>query len=398
VVTDITPSETEGSSVMVRCALETAIFADLVHTTECVTHCEIRHKKEPVGVCSLLFSQEKSFTAIHEATTKFNIGKVLTADGKAVVSSLIPDDGFVTVRGEAYVTVTFQTAGREFETMVVEIPFSEEISAKGCTNEAILRAGASVKNTKLHMEVKEGEDNRSFTAECEVIVSLKGYRAFEKDVVVDAFCFENDYNLVGESFSSSFPNNYFAQPHKVEGTLHMGDLAKPDQVYCCACPKVVVIGCSAYENEIVVEGILSGNLLYSEEEKLNSTSFEVPFVSNVERSAMSAQSQVSCDAIVTDFVIKMSKNSTAEITAGVKFGFNSFHDRTGFVIRDLIHTGKKETTGCAIETLSVKKGMTMWDMEKFLSLNGDEIMKCNPGLTLPLEDDRKVLVYRQLKD
>jgi len=118
----------------------------------------------------------------------------------------------------------------------------------------------------------------------------------------------------------------------------------------------------------------------------------------VERNVIASLSQVSCDAVVTDFVFKMSKSATAEITARVKFGFNTFHDRTGFVIRDLVHAAEKETNTCAIEIISVRKGMTMWDMEKHLSLNDEEIMKCNPGLTVPLEDDRKVVVYRQLRD
>jgi len=79
VVTDITPSESEGCSVMACCALETVIFADFVTTTDCVTGCDIRRKKI-VGVCESMFSQERGFSVVHEASTKFNISKMLVGE------------------------------------------------------------------------------------------------------------------------------------------------------------------------------------------------------------------------------------------------------------------------------------------------------------------------------
>ena len=84
------------------------------------------------------------------------------------------------------------------------------------------------------------------------------------------------------------------------------------------------------------------------------------------------------------------------VDAGLKFGVNCFDTQKCVVVCGATLLEPKSDDGCAIEVLTGKKGMTLWDVQKYLGMSQEDLLVCNPDLQLPLTQDKKILVYRKI--
>ena len=78
------------------------------------------------------------------------------------------------------------------------------------------------------------------------------------------------------------------------------------------------------------------------------------------------------------------------------FGINCFECEKHVATADVQLLGEKQNDDCGIEILVGKKGMTAWDLQKYLGTSHEDLLACNPDLALPLEHDKKILVYRKI--
>lgn len=387
--------KTSGNIVSVRCVVETRVFAEIKQTAEVVCDCEdINCKTQTVEI-----SQEKAvvnggFTVVDEVEVKHKIGKILLAESSAVISSARCGDDVLTVRGDVYTCITYQTGERNIKSVVVATPFNEELAAEGVNGGCSAWARVSVKNTKLHMEIVEDEDNRSFTVENELSVCASCCETSEKQIVCDAFSLTDEINLVKETFDNCKPCNYFCFSQKIGGIAETDGKPAVDEVLCATNPSAVVVGCHTRGGALSVEGIVCGNLLYLSEEKINSLDFQLPFVIDADCGCNDVCEVVNC--AVCDITAKVIRGAV-NIDADIKFGVNCFDRQKFTAVKDIESLGEKQNCGCAIEVLTGKKGMTMWDLQKYLGIPERDIMACNPDIKIPLESDRKILIYRQIK-
>lgn len=387
--------KTEGNTVSVRCVVETKIYAQIKRSADILTDCQdVNCKTDSVNLCVESSSVNANFTVVDEVEVKHKIGKILLAESNAVLSSVKCGDDVVTAKGSVYTCVTYQTGENNIKSVVIDTPFNEEISADGATCDCIATARLSVKNTKLHMEVVEDEDNRSFTIETELCLNAVCSANQNLQVVTDAFSLTEEINVISDTFENCMPQNYFCFTQKIDGIAETDGKAAVDEILCTTNPKVVAVNNRCNDGTLTVEGILCGNLLYLSEEKIASLDFEIPFVS---------ETDCNCDSIcdvVNAAVVEISAKvirGAVNIDAVVKFGVNCYTTQKFTAVCDIEVLGERQHSGCAIEVLTGKQGMTAWDLQKYLGIAESDIMACNPDLTLPLEKDRKILIYRQIK-
>lgn len=387
--------KTEGNVIFVRCVVETRIYAQIKRNAEVLTDCQdVNCKTNLVELSVEKCSVNTNFTVVDEVEVKHKIGKILLAESNAVVSAIKCGDDTVTVKGSVYTCVTYQTGEKNIKSVVIDTPFNEEISADGATCDCVATARVSVRNTKLHMEVVEDEDNRSFTVETELCLNAICHENQNLQVVTDAFSLTEEINVISDTFENCMPQNYFCFTQKIDGIAETDGKAAVDEILCTTNPKVVAVNNRCNDGTLTVEGILCGNLLYLSEEKIASLDFEIPFVS---------ETDCNCDSIcdvVNAAVVEISAKvirGAVNIDAVVKFGVNCYTTQKFTAVCDIEVLGERQHSGCAIEVLTGKQGMTAWDLQKYLGIAESDIMACNPDLTLPLDRDRKILIYRQIK-
>lgn len=387
-----TTSKTEGNVVLVRCVIETKVFAQATKDADVMTSCEgLNCKTVERQTAEQCADVVHSFTVAEETEVKHRIGKILFADSTAVLTSTKCQGGVLKARGTVFGNVTYQTGERNVRSVLVETPFDEEIAADGCTDDAVICAEVTVKNTKLHIEIAEDEDNRSFTLESQLEIKAQCFATSSKQVVEDAFSLTDELDMAKEEYCTCIPQDSFCFNAKAEG---VAEISSVDEVLCVCAPKAEITGWRDEGMTLCAEGIMSGGIIFLSGEKLCAAPFEIPFEATADcgkagvcGKAYAAVSEVSAKVIRGEVNVEASLKVCA-----VRFEENAF-----CAVRDVDIIGAAKTDGCALELVTGKKGMTLWDLQKLLRIEEKDIFACNPGLTLPLECDRKILLYRQIK-
>ena len=387
--------KTEGNNVLVRCVVETKIYASLKRDADVMTDCQdVSCKTENVEICVEKANINANFTVVDEIEVKHKIGKILLAESNAVLSSVKCGEDCITVKGNVFTCVTYQTGEKNIKSVVIDTPFNEEISADGASGDCTPTARITVKNTKLHMEIVEDEDNRTFTVETELCLNAVCCADKNLQVVADAFSLTEEIKIISDTFETCKPQNYFCFTQKIDGVAETEGKPAVDEILCTTNPKIVVVNSRCNSGSLTVEGILCGSVLYLSEEKISSLDFEIPFVSEADCNCDSMCDVV--NAAVTEISAKVIRGAVS-IVATAKFGVNCYSAQKFAAVCDIEVLGERQHSGCAIEVLTGKQGMTAWDLQKYLGIAESDIMACNPDLTLPLTQDRKILIYRQIK-
>ena len=173
VVVDIS-GKVSGNVIKVKCVVETKIYACVKNEVDLLSSCdELMLKTDVIDTAVRKCTLDKTFSVVDEVELKEKIGKILSADSKAVLSSVSAKGGVVTANGNLYTCVTYLTGEKDvIRSSIVNTSFEEEFSAD-CDDKSVITAFAEAKNVKIHMEISEDGDNRGFTLSCDVNVKIK---------------------------------------------------------------------------------------------------------------------------------------------------------------------------------------------------------------------------------
>ena len=394
VVVDIS-GKVSGNVIKVKCVVETKIYACVKNEVDLLSSCdELMLKTDVIDTAVRKCTLDKTFSVVDEVELKEKIGKILSADSKAVLSSVSAKGGVVTANGNLYTCVTYLTGEKDvIRSSIVNTSFEEEFSAD-CDDKSVITAFAEAKNVKIHMEISEDGDNRGFTLSCDVNVKIKCSEIVSRDIVTDAFSFTHNIEKKTTTFDNCVPQNYFMFTYKADGIIELENKNDVDEILCVTNPRVISVGSKVNGGYVSAEGILSGTLLFLNDGRVDSAEFEVPFVFDI---PCVCQNCIIWDGAVCEISAKVIRGEV-NVDAKVKFGVNCQDVTSVCAVSDVVMLDEKQNCGCAIEVVTGKKGMSSWDLQKFLSAPESEILSCNEGLSFPLEKDRKILIYRQIKN
>lgn len=385
--------KTDGG-VYVRCVVETRFYSENRQCADVLGGCDgVECLMKNVETARLKASADTSFAVSDEIEVKHRIGKILMAQSDAVISSAESGDGLVKVKGCVYTCVTYQAGESDIRSVMAETPFDEELPAEGCSADCAVRAAVGGVNTRIRMEIAEEGENRTFTAEMTVSVSVRCFDTVSVDVVSDAFSVSDELEIVSETFTDCVPRDYFVVAGNAGGTAEK-DGAPVDEILCVTNPAVNVVGCRTDDGVVTLEGVVSGTLIYLGEENVGSLDFEIPFVTDGDCSD-GCVCEAAC-AAVTQMNARLIRGAV-NIDAAVKIGVGCDSVCRFSAVREINAVGERQNCGCAIEVINVGAGMTEWDLRKLTGLGIDEIKACNPDLRLPSDGGQKAVVYRQIK-
>lgn len=390
-----TSYKAESGGIYVKCVVETRVYSNDRDEQDVVTGCEdincktceVETAEQKAAVCS-------SFVVSDEVEVKHRIGKILMAQSAAVLTSAVCGDDSVTVKGNIYTCVTYQAGESDIKSVMTETPFEEELAAEGSDVDCVARAKVESADTKIRVEIAEEGDNKTFTAETTLTVTVKCYLARKQTVVTDAFSMADELELVSRTFTDCLPCDYFAFTKNVSGTAESDGRPDVDEILCVSCPRVNIVGCRSEGRVTTVEGIVTGTLLYLGEEAINSIDFEIPFVTDSDCPDAAVCGVV--NAAVSQVSAKLVRGSV-NVDASVRIGVGCDRVNRFTAVTEINVIGARQNCGCAIEVVSLRQGTTEWDLQKMTGLTMDEIKACNPDLVLPAEKDCKALIYRQIK-
>lgn len=342
----------------------------------------------------LNFSLEENF----ESKNKINKILFKNADVKILDYSLGTD--YFTVEGIVTVNVGYEIGedAKELSHYTNCYKFKEELEKEGITKEGYLMLTSTIDDCDIRAEISESEDNNVVNLSIPISVNYAHILPVTSEVIVDAYSLKSKLNLDIESFKVDGKNLFKILEEKIDGQLVIDDEAPRIIKPVSYCGENVTITNSFKDGDnLILEGVASVNVIYledNENETLNSVIVEVPFSIENRIDDISLDDQITAFAMIKDVDIKCKKGKEINLMLELCISVHSYNTLEEMAITNITEGEVLTPREACLQIYFARKGSTLWDISKGLLSKPEQILDQNPNINLPLENDEKIVLFK----
>lgn len=338
-----------------------------------------------------------NFETAKSLEVKEQISKVLIVDSNAILKSTTAHDGFVTIEGEVFNYIVYAREDGSVAHIQTSENFKEELDVEASLATALVEAKLDLSKKSIIVELDQSEESTTIKIVSPMKASVKLYVERQHFIVQDIYSLKNrlEVNESVVSTTSLLPSKYFEG--KVEGSLTLTEnQPRIDKTLAVSNSKYVISNAYLKDDEIFVEGIVSSNLVYlnDEAESVHSVEVEVPFVTSEKYIVENTENtQVAVQVALSDCDMLAKRGREIYFDCKIKVYANIWQENTQTVISNVEYKELHREKDSAIEIYFAKMGESFWDIAKELNVEESLVAGQNPGVSNPLESDEKIVVY-----
>lgn len=324
-----------------------------------------------------------------------NATKILMVTPNACVTSVIPNENYMTVNGLLNVDVCYQTGDSngdvtsDFQTF----DFSWDIALTGITDTSVIQSEISImfNEIKVTTMLEEGGANVNLY----VPIAFAGY-VFAKtnmSVIDDVYIKSNYLSITSETFDSivGMPSLQFRD--NISGTASIADTAPFIDEILGVCTNNIVLASSRVDNnKLSIEGVANATVVYltKETNALTAVQVEMPF--SVEQKVDGNMASV-VTLCLSDVNARSKRGKEIEVSSNLSVYVDMYGMNTMQVISNITTGDEKPKDDCSLYIYIVKDNQTIWDIAKEMNVSEELILEQNPDVELPLRSGEKLVIY-----
>lgn len=324
-----------------------------------------------------------------------NATKILMVTPNACVTSVIPNENYMTVNGLLNVDVCYQTGDSngdvtsDFQTF----DFSWDIALTGITDTSVIQSEISImfNEIKVTTMLEEGGANVNLY----VPIAFAGY-VFAKtnmSVIDDVYIKSNYLSITSETFDSivGMPSIQFRD--NISGTASIADTAPFIDEILGVCTNNIVLASSRVDNnKLSIEGVANATVVYltKETNALTAVQVEMPF--SVEQKVDGNMASV-VTLCLSDVNARSKRGKEIEVSSNLSVYVDMYGMNTMQVISNITMGDEKPKDDCSLYIYIVKDNQTIWDIAKEMNVSEELILEQNPDVELPLRSGEKLVIY-----
>lgn len=341
------------------------------------------------------FVAQKSTTAtfFDDANVGGEIDGVLSINAAAIVTEAEATDGGAEIKSKIAARVTYIKDGN-IAVQNFEIPLEETINLDGVSDGDALAVQAAIKSAKVILQGVTGDN--VLRIEGEVAYKIQVYRCTKTAVVDDVFMLSNDLDIRRQKYAAKCYLGAEYSNEAVSGIALLGD-NRPSATEVVALPYARCYETKTFVNEdgnVQVEGVVNTDVIYTDENGLNSVRTEIPFSITLGKAQEGVEYAAHCK--VVGITAKVRKEREFEIDVNLAVALSKYCDIEGEYIESVELGEERAKNTSALSLYIAGEGEEMLDICKALYAMPDEILAQNPNLVFPLKEGEEVVYFRQI--
>lgn len=380
---------TTGESVTLSAVVSVRAGAVRRGEEECLVDAEKCYKTTESVLLPSLVASKAVAVSLTEELDAGDVDSVLLLDAQAIVTDAKAGDGVLTVEGRLRATVSYTEDG-EMYSREVTVPFSEEIAAEGVIEGDKVAAHATVRATRLVLAGVPGAN--VIRTEAEVALKVNVFRVREADVIADMFMLTNEVELTRESRKFTFFGGVKYAEENISGTAPLEDRPPAESVVAVPYARCYVAKAERTDSGALIEGVLAADIVYRDENGLNSVRAEVPYSVEVDGD-FGAEVRANC---ILQNITAKARRGELEISAEAGILITFYEVGEAEYISAVEVGAEKEKNESALSLYIVAEGDALWDVCKALTATPEEILGQNPSLSVPLSAGDRIVFFRAL--
>lgn len=351
---------------------------------------------EKIDYCRLVYSGGNEFSVTADLKD-VKLSKMLMTESRGVILDRSAGVDSVKISGVIITDVCGETLDGLLAGYQISTEFSEELPALDARPDNIVTAGIKVSADTVF----EGDDessNLSITYLVKADYSVYGEDSV--DAVIDAFSVTHEILTNIESVDIYKNKSNKTVTDRVEGSVTL-EINMPivDNILAATGLKLNITNIIAGDDDAVIEGIVSGNIIYysAEENSKNSVAVELPFSLKARVDGIIPDDVITAKGAVTSATVKIRRGNEIDIRSEIAVELCCCAKNACCVIAEISAGEEREVPTSAISIHIAKSKETLWDIAKALGTTPELVLLQNPNLTLPLSGGERIIAYRHLE-
>ena len=319
------------------------------------------------------------------ADVGLNVKKIVLFQTEALPLTLREEEDGTALAGEVKGTLLYLNDAEEVAELTVTLPFEEKAEAVGEKDYS-----AFVKSARVVLT--DDEEGNSVEVEASVVLIEKTYDRLHQSVIVDS-CGEKF--VVEEQRQTGVHDLFFAKrtySEEIEGAISVDD---PGATYLFVRPGCLgIAGVSVADGKINVEGVASFYVVGEREDKYLSSRGELPFVFDLPFEGAKDNQRADVAVRVTDATIS-ARGKEVRLKATLSVEVRLYEASAFSYLSDAKEGAPIWESEAGISVYYAEKGETLFSVAKSMGVLPSALVRANPFLSEPLEEDKKVLIFRQ---
>lgn len=353
---------------------------------ETIKYKEIHGRETSYAIVKELFEIEEDKPAIEE---------ILKLTIKAYEDEVAVVEDRIIISGNLLLKIIYYGEGK-ISSLEKELGFNHFLEIPGAIAES---------NGEITLEVVEGvyeilenEDGELKMVDFESKLRISGaaYSENQKDLIVDAYSTKEKIIIKMEEIN--LIENMESLEYKEEVIKEM-EIEDIEEVYSVD-GHTTIIDSRLVDNELIVEGILGVQVIYSQEEteEINTLKDEIPYKFYISMEEKQVDAKVDLDTVLESLDATIN-NGRLIINASIKHRININRNRLLNVLHEIDETGEliDKKNRPSITIYIVQRNDTLWDIAKRYNTTLEEIQiandNINPTNVIPGE---KIIIEKKI--
>ncbi len=318
-----------------------------------------------------------------------DIARLICADARVILNGAEAGLDSVTATGDIMIDGLGVSSDGSLQSFSLTVPMSEELEAEGTRrgDEVFLRVlSASVAS-------EESENGTTLTVTAEFVGYV--YSELAVSCAVDAFAADCELELTKQDVCGVMSTGKKFTSVLCDGTVTLPEGENADKVLCTCGFNVSALTAYAEAGKTVVEGAVTGTVIYSDAEagRRSSCAAELPFRFVVDLSAEEGDI-IDVSGAVGKITVRPSRLGELTLRCEVCLCVCGLRPFKSEVISSVTRGEEYPDRKGTITMHVAREGETLWESAKELRVTPDTVLSQNPDLEFPLKRGDKVFVYR----
>ena len=326
------------------------------------------------------------------------INKMLSCDSKVIVDETKCYDGYILLVGQIINTIIYEIDNGGSSAIKIttnSTPFKCEVEAPACDNECVADVATYINLNSTQITTDISDNDTQFNFEYCIVVGGYIYKTVNFDIVEDLYSTNSEIESISNRYDICQKLPYFKLNENVDSEITLADEIIVDEIL-----GMVNTGCSVTQylikdNVVVVEGVVSGNLLYLDENReIKHLSTQLPYSINIKQELRDeiCAMRLCVTPIACKSKIKRGNTLVVDYELCVS---GCAYTKNQVQLIDNVKYGQSLNYGdVAFQIYVARANESCWDVCKRLHITPEKLMECNKENPAIYLGGEKIIVYR----
>lgn len=325
------------------------------------------------------------------------ISKILSCDSKVVVDEAKCLDGYILVSGNIYTTILYECTNPENNIKVANTStsFKSEIEAKNCKVDCVADIAAYINLNSTQITTEINENDTQFNFEYCIVVSGNIYNITNIDIISDIYSTENEIEPITKNYITCTKSPYYKSSENIDAEITLADELNIDEILGMINTSATITNHSINNGNILLEGVISGNLMYlNENHEIKHLFTQLPYSVNVKQDLQGDICAMDLSVIPIGCKCKIKRGNSLVIDYEVSIIGSIYEQNSTTLIHD-IKIGKPiQYNDIAFQIYVAHPNESCWDLCKRLHISQEKLLDSNNENTSVYAGGEKIIVYR----